>query len=299
MSVGVAFITHRARHHLAKCLPPILNSPLKPKVLVVNSSSQDGTLELAEKMGTETLLIPRNEFNHGTTREKARKRLNTDIVIMMTPDAYAVDQDVLAKLIEPIRAKLASISYARQIAHDGADIFESFSRDFNYPEMSHLRSLADLPFYGPYIYFCSDACAAYCNQALESIGGFSRVLIGEDTVACAKLLNKGHSIAYVAEALVKHSHCYTLTEEFKRSFDTGLARKMVQDLISRGGKDTSRGKEYVYTFCKKLLRQKPHLIPYLFLQSSVKLAGYKIGQFSLNAPLVWKRLFSAQDFYWQ
>ena len=71
-SIGVAVITHNARQHLSKCLPPWLQSPLKPKVLVVNSSSKDGTVECAKEMGADVLIIPRHEVNHGKTREKAR-----------------------------------------------------------------------------------------------------------------------------------------------------------------------------------------------------------------------------------
>ena len=50
-TVGVVVITHRARPHLARCLPPLLRSPLCPRVLVVNSSSVDGKLELAAELG--------------------------------------------------------------------------------------------------------------------------------------------------------------------------------------------------------------------------------------------------------
>ena len=74
-SVGVVVITHAAREHLGRCLPPILGSPLAPRVLVVNSSSGDGTVEEALRLGAEVLVVPRGEFNHGTTREVARKQL--------------------------------------------------------------------------------------------------------------------------------------------------------------------------------------------------------------------------------
>jgi rhamnosyltransferase len=55
LSVGVAVVTHRAREHLARCLPPLLASPLRPRVLVVNSSSGDGTVEEARRLGAEVL----------------------------------------------------------------------------------------------------------------------------------------------------------------------------------------------------------------------------------------------------
>lgn len=298
VKIGVAIMTHNARHHLPKCLPPYLTSPLKPRVLVVNSSSNDGTIELAQKFGAETLVVPRLKFNHGATREKARLYLDADIVIMATPDAYVCSEDSLGKLIDPILSGKAALAYGRQIAHDGADVFEKFAREFNYPEKSHVRSLNELSVYGSYTYFCSNSFAAYSNQALNEIGGFSAVLIGEDTVAAAKLLNAGYSIAYAAEALVKHSHRYCLKDEFARSFDTGLARKTYEHLIARGGKDTIRGKQYVKALLLRLYQEKPHLIPYAIVQSGVKWLGYNLGQASIRAPLFWKKSLSAQDFFW-
>jgi rhamnosyltransferase len=298
-TIGVAVITYRAKHHLPFCLPPFLTSPLKPRVVVVNSSSYDGTVELAEEMGVETLIIPRAEFNHGTTREKARQYLNTDIVVMVTPDAYATDKHVLERLVEPILLKKSSASYARQIPHAAADIFEAFAREFNYPSTSHVRSLNDINTYGVYTYFCSDSCAAYSNEALDEVGGFPDVLTGEDTVVVAKMLQKGRAIAYVAEACVNHSHRYTLWQEFQRHFDTGLARKEYSHLLQLGGCDEKRGKDYVISLMRRLMREQPLLLPYAALQSIIKWIGYRLGRSSGKAPLWFKKALSGQDFYWK
>lgn len=298
-SMGVALITHNAAHHLPYCLPPLIQSPLKPKILVVNSSSSDGTVELAKKFGVETLVIPRTSFNHGLTRELARKTLQTDIVVMATPDAYASSPDVLGELVMPLLEGKASLAYARQIPHENASFFEAFPRSFNYPSESHIRSLADLETYGVYTFFFSDSFGAYLNSALDEIGGFSSVLTGEDTLACAKLLFEGHDVAYVAEAEVRHSHGYSLRQEFCRHFDTGLARREYREWIELGGKDRKRGVCYVKAMVKELLKKKPHLVPYGLLQSLVKWVGYQIGQASLHAPLFFKKSLSAQDFYWK
>lgn len=297
-TIGVAVITHCARDHLKHCLPPLLNSPLKPRVLLVNSSSGDGTVALAEELGAETLVIPRSKFNHGTTRELARKALGTDIVVMMTPDAYARNSRMLERLVAPIVKGEASVAYGRQEPHKGADFFEAFSRGFNYPEESHIRGIEEIHKHGIYTFFCSNAFAAYSNRALDEIGGFRPVLLGEDTIAVANLLWKGHKVAYVAEARVQHSHRYGLSQEFHRSFDTGLARKMCQHLIDVGGKDVDRGKQYVREMLKQLVREQPHLIPYAVAQCAMKWLGYHLGRLSVNAPRWWKRLLSSQDFYW-
>lgn len=125
-SVGIAVITHSATKHLPKILPLYLNSPLKPKVLVVNSSSHDGTVEMARDLGADVLVIPRKSFNHGATREIARKYLKCDIVVMATPDAYPRDAGMLEILLQPIFDKKASIAYARQTPHIGATFLEAF-----------------------------------------------------------------------------------------------------------------------------------------------------------------------------
>lgn len=298
-SIGVAIITHNAKHHLPKCLPAFLNSPLKPRVVVVNSSSNDGTVELAQEMGAEVLLIPRSLFNHGTTRERARHYLNTDIVVMVTPDAYPLDDTLLETLTAPILSGSASVTYARQIPHDNASFFESFPRKFNYPEQSELRSIFDLNKYGVYTFFCSDTCAAYSNTALNEINGFESALFGEDTVAVAKMMRNGHKIAYVAEAVVKHSHNYSLKQEFKRHFDIGLSRKHCEHLFQGAGKDSNRGSTYVKKLLKETASSKPHLLPYAFFQSLTKFAGYQLGRKSHKAPNWFKKIFSSQDFYWQ
>lgn len=298
MNIGIAIITHRAKKHLRQCLPPLLSSPLKPRVLVVNSSSHDGTVELAKELGAETLVIPRRQFNHGLTREAARRFLKTDIVVMATPDAYASDNRLLENLVEPILAKKASISYARQIPHDGADFFEAFPRQFNYPDQSELRSIKEIDRYGVYTFFCSNTCAAYLNSALDEVGGFDPVLFGEDTIAVAKLLKRGHTIAYAADAIVKHSHRYSLKHEFKRHFDIGLARVQQQALLAEAGKDSKRGKQFVRKMITSLAKEKPHLLPYGCLHIGMKWLGYFTGRASLNAPLWWKKALSSQDFYW-
>ena len=299
MSVGVVFITHTAKHHLPKCLPPVLESTVPVRVLVVNSSSCDGTVELAREMGAETLVIPRPEFNQGVTREMARKYLGTDIVVMMCPDTYGVDRNFLEPLVAPLRAGLADVSYARQVPHDGAGFFEAFHREFNYGTTSEIRSLGAGEEEDPRLFFCSDSCAAWRNDSLDAAGGFPVVLTGEDTVATTRILRNGGRIAYVAEAVVKHSHRYGLADEFRRHFDAGYARNVqfAEDML-RAKSDTSRGVEYVRQLFRRLLRERPWLLPYAALQVLVKYLGYRAGASARRLPFALVRRMASQDYYW-
>jgi rhamnosyltransferase len=297
--IGVAFITHSSKRHLAHSLPRVVGSRLKPRVIVVNSSSNDGTVEEARRLGAETLVIPRVQFNHGLTRELARKQLATPIVVMMTPDAYPVADDLLEKLTEPLRTGLAVASYGRQIPHDGAGIFEAFPRQFNYPAHSELRTIDDLARLGVFTFFFSDTCSAYVNQALDEVGGFPAVLSNEDTFTAARLLRRGLRIAYVAEAVVQHSHTYNLWQEFARSFDTGYVRKLHADLLAAPASDEARGRRFFVELIRELARQRSYaLMPYAVLQTAVKLVGYKIGRAGRRLPVRWRQRLSSQDYYW-
>ena len=268
------------------------------EIIVLDSQSDDGTDTEARKMGAQVVSIKASDFNHGATREMARKHTNADIIVFMTQDAIPVDRLLIEKLVEPIIEGKASFSYARQIPRPGANIFETFPRKFNYPEESHIRGIADAEKYGAYTFFCSDSCAAYLNSALDEIGGFRPTLTNEDYFAAARLLLKKHKVAYVAEAVVEHSHSYTLWEEFKRYFDTGYVRAdnpWVQALI---GQAESRGRVYFFALVKELAKNKSWLIPYAVLNTFVKLLGYRVGYWSLNAPKWWKKMLSSQRYYW-
>lgn len=297
-SIGIVIPTFQAAKHLPRCLPLLLQSKLKPRILVLDSSSTDDTVAIAKEMGVEVLVIPKHEFNHGNTRELGRRHLGTDIVVMITQDAYTNSVHMLEELVKPLTQKQASVSYGRQIPHHGADFFEAFPRQFNYPSHSHIRCLQDVHSYGVYTFFCSNSCAAYLNSALDEIGGFPAVLFGEDTLVVAKLLHRQHKIAYVASAEVRHSHGYTLKQEFRRHFDMGIARQSFKHLIEVAGSETKRGKTYFKTMLRELKKVNPQLIPYAICQTAVKFCAYRLGKASLNAPQWFKRALSSQPSYW-
>ena len=56
----------------------------------------------------------------------------------------------------------------------------------------------------------------------------------------AAMMQLGHNIAYVADAVVQHSHTYSLRQEFQRYFDAGYARAAFADMFQIAGKDMQR-----------------------------------------------------------
>lgn len=297
-TIGVAILTLNGATELAACVTSIKACVPNDMILVVDSSSSDDTVVVARSLGLRVHIIQQRMFNHGLTRELARKLLGTDIVVMVTQDAISARPNSIMTLVSPLLDGLADISYGRQLPKNGADIFESFPREFNYPARSQIRRLTDANQFGSFTFFCSDSFAAYKQSSLDAVGGFPTVLTNEDYFAVARILRNGGAIAYVAEATVLHSHRYTLKQEFQRYFDTGYVRgerPWVQKLV---GNAEGHGASMVKALFIRLIKTQPCLIPYAILQVGAKWLGYRIGFYSIKAPLWWKRALSGQKYYW-
>jgi rhamnosyltransferase len=298
ITTGILIPTYNAAEDLEKCLKPLLTHRDKYKFLMIDSSSQDGTAELARKLGVPVSVIPTQDFNHGITRELGRKMLDTDIVVYMTQDAIPENSHLIEFLIRPLIENIAAVSYARQLPHKGATLTEAYLREFNYPGKSQIRSIKDLDKYGVQTFFCSNSCAAYLNRALDEIGGFESTLSNEDYIAVAKLLKNNYKIAYVSEARVFHSHRYTLRQDFLRYFDIGYVRaenKWIEDLA---GPAEHRGAQFATELLKCAGKEQPWLLPYILFSLTLKWLGYRLGYYGRRLPLWLKKLLSGQKNYW-
>ena len=300
LSVGVVFITYRSEAHLASCIPPIATSALHPKILIVNSGPDHGTAAIAKDWGAEVMAIDEKEFNHGITREIARKKIGTDIVVMMTPDAYATGTDFLERLIEPLLSGQAAFAYARQVAHNTDDFFENFPRRYNYPQSKEIQliTLQDVKRLKVKTFFCSNSCAAYLNKVLDEIGGFPETLTAEDYLVSIKIIQRGYTKAYVPEAIVKHSHKYSLKEEFKRNFDTGYIRNKNIEIEQLTGATEMEGINYAISFVKATVQEKPAYLLYAICILISKYAGFMMGYRSNWLQESVKKKCSSQPYYW-
>lgn len=298
-SVGVAIITHHARHLLARCVEPIMASPLRPRIIVVNSSSNDGTVSLARQLGVEVLIVPREEFNHGTTRELVRQKLGTDIAVMLTPDAHAVDAGFLERLLRPLLSGRVAVAYARQLPRLAADPIERFNREFNYPLQSAIRGGQDYARIGNAAHFCSNSAAAWSNAALDEIGGFEAALVSEETIAVARLMRAGHKIAYVADAEIVHSHPASLVGDFRRQFDIGYGRSLNASVLLAHGPDERRGAVYAKALARRLWHADKRLLPRAMANLAARYLGYRLGRTGPKLPRQLASLLSSQDFYWR
>jgi rhamnosyltransferase len=89
-------------------------------------------------------------------------------------------------------------------------------RGFNYPHSSYIASKADISRLGLKTVFTSNSFAAYRISTFIELEGFpDSTILSEDMFFAAKSVMAGYSVAYVSDAIVRHSHNYSTLEEFK------------------------------------------------------------------------------------
>jgi rhamnosyltransferase len=301
-TVGLVIPTLNAGSKWKACIDAIKGQSLGiRRILVIDSQSTDRTASIAREATFDVIGIERSDFNHGGTRQWAAEYLNDcEIVVFLTQDAVFADPNAVGEICKPFADPEVAMVYGRHIPHDGASPIEAHSRVYNYDEISRKKSAASVGTLGAKVFFSSNSFAAYRRSVLLELGGFKQDLIlGEDMEFAARAIKAGYANFYAAQAVVHHSHDYSLRESFVRYFDLG-AFAAENDWMRRAfGSHQGEGLRFVKSELRYLWEHAPRQIPMALLQTCAKLLGYRTGRFHRYLPVWLKRRLSMQPGYWK
>lgn len=300
-SVSLVLPTLNAAHQWQAWLDAFRTQTLQPgRVLVIDSSSDDATADLARAAGFEVCVIPRAEFDHGGTRQRGvEMTAGSDIIVFFSQDAMPAHPEAIERLVACFDHPAVGAAYGRQLPYPNATPIEAHARGFNYPPTSRVKTLADARVEGFRTIFMSNAFAAYRRAALDKVGGFKSPLISmEDEYMAARIVLAGYAIAYCAEARVFHSHGYALRQEFARYFDFGVFHARESWIRQSFGRTEGEGMRFLRSQVSYLWRQRPLLIAPAMIQLAAKLIGFRLGVLERHLPLALKRRLSMNKGYW-
>lgn len=257
MDISVIIPTLNAEHEIEALLIALDRQSIQPnEILVVDSASEDKTIELVQKHKRVRLLeIDRHDFNHGTTRDMALNESSGDFVCFLTQDAVPVSDDYLKRLVAPMveDPSIALVS-GRQLPKADARRFEQLVREFNYPDSPSVRSKGDLEQFGIKTFFASDTCSAYRRTAYLECGGFEHVNTNEDMLMAARFIGSGLKVAYEPRAEVYHSHNLTPSQQFARNRAVGFFLETHADDLMHAS-EIGEGGRLVKSVSSQLLRE--------------------------------------------
>ena len=244
--------------------------------------------------------LTKEEFDHGNTRNQGISYSDAEYILLMTQDAIPENEFLVENLLHSFENPKVVLAYARQLPKENCREAEKFTRQFNYPAESMVKSKADIETLGIKAFFCSDVCAMYKKETFELLGGFTKkTIFNEDSVFAGNAIKEGYCIAYNANARVIHSHNYSNMEQFRRNFDLGVSQKQHPEVFL-GIKSESEGIRLVKRTIVHLWKNKckMQILP-MIVQSGFKFLGYKFGKNYTKLSKSFVLKCSMNKSYWQ
>lgn len=308
-SVDVIIPSYKPDMRFISLLKRLVKQSVKPgKIIIINTDKSEwealgfgGIISESSELLKACVIrhIKKSEFDHGRSRNFGVSLSDADAFICMTQDAVPCSRHLIENLISSLDNNVG-ISYARQIPYKDSGLIERFTRRYNYPENSYIKSASDVEKYGIKLYFASNVCAAFDRKCFDKLGGFPEGLVlNEDMIYASRLIKSGGSIYYSSKACVYHSHEYSGFMQFKRNFDIGASQSAYSDVFS-GFKSEGEGKRLVKETALYLAEHGAlYLLPKLFYISLCKYAGYLMGKRYKKLPPAIIKMCGLNHTYWQ
>ena len=163
MVVDVIIPVYRPeREKLTKLIDWLNKQTVKPSHVffmqtLVEEKEDEEVLQMLQKAeNVEIVPIEKKDFDHGGTRNKGAALSKADYMLFMTQDAVPVDAYLIENLVQAMEEEEAATAYGRQLPDDTVGVIEHYTREFNYPAKSYVKSQKDLETMGIKTYFCSN-----------------------------------------------------------------------------------------------------------------------------------------------
>ena len=289
---------------LRRCLEAIRRQEAggEVEIVVIDSSSTDGSAELARTLGARVEVIPLEVFNHGATRNLGAELAKGEVLVFTSQDAAAIGDDWLARLVAPLTDERVAGVYGRQLPHPGATPPERYFLDFLYGPDARVQEAAGAGELSMETTLFSNVNAAIPRRIFERFRFADDIVMSEDQEWARRVLVAGYRLAYEPGAAVRHSHAYSLRSAFRRFFDSGASAERA---YLAGGRPAGRVlRRAAWRYGKGELAWlwsigQRRWIPYAILYELVKFAGLQLGARHRHLPLPVKKRLSALPAYWE
>lgn len=201
------------------------------EVILVDSGSTDGTLEIAERHGCRILHIQREEFSFGRALNLGCQAAQGEALVFISGHCIPTDEHWLRRLCRPILEGEAGYVYGRQFGGDSTYFSEKRIFGKYFPAQS-----------------CAVQQGCYCNNANSALRWdvwqrhrFDEDLTGlEDMHLAQRMQAEGGILTYVPDAGVYHLHDETWPQVRRRFEREAIALQKIMPQVHVNPADTLR-----------------------------------------------------------
>ena len=301
--ISIIILTKNAGEKFKTVLSKVLDQDINKKfeVIVIDSSSEDTTLQIAQDFKINKIyIIPPEEFDHGLTRNLGTKLAEGKYLIYLPQDAIPFDGIWLRELIKPLEtnSRIAGV-FSRQVPYFEANIFEKFFLSFRYPETESLKQATSKQLTIEDVFF-SNVGSCIRKEVLQEIYFPENIIMSEDTGWAKKVLEHGYFLFYNPKAAVYHSHNYDIIRVFQRNFDSGLSLEKLKLFSNK--KYIKGAPAYFFQEIRFIIKKKGWLnfillLPYLVFYETAHWTGFWLGRYHKILPYFLKKLVSLHKKY--
>ncbi len=212
--ISVIIPTKNGAATIYECLKGIFKQTLKDiiEVIVIDSGSNDGTLEITNKFPVRLYQIQPKDFNHGATRNYGVSLAWGKFIVMTVQDAIATDNQWIERMFQHFKNNDVAAVAGQQIVphHKNKNphawyrpVSQSKATKYAFPNKNDFSNLTPKEKRS----YCGldDVNAMYRKSTLIEIP-FRKLAYGEDMLWAHDAFMKGHAIVFDKNSKVEHYH---------------------------------------------------------------------------------------------
>lgn len=218
-TVSIIIRCFNEERHIGTLLEQVYRqSGPEPQVIVVDSGSTDGTLDIVSRFPAQLVRVSPSKFTFGYSLNQGCRRATGTYLVFASAHVVPRGHDWLRSLIEPFTDPHVALVYGRQVGDRRTRFSEHqlFAKQF--PQQSNANQQSP---------FCNNANAAI-RRSLWLEHPYDEALSGLEDLAWGKwAVERGHRIAYSAEAAIVHIHEESPAQIKRRHMREALALKQI------------------------------------------------------------------------
>ncbi len=218
MKASIVIPTWNGERELGECLEAVFSqrADFPFDVLIVDSSSSDGTLAVARRFPVRVHVIAQADFDHGDTRNLGALLTGGECIVFLVQDARPLRQDWLARLVGNLADPRVAGAFSRVLPRDDAGplVQRGVQGDLNFGAERLESCIEDAAGYAALdplarrIFINFNDVASCVRRSVWRKLPFPRTPFGEDVLWAKAALEAGQRIVFDPEAPVVHSHEY-------------------------------------------------------------------------------------------